>query len=488
MIFDFLCDEYNGNLQDIVVPDTINGIKVSEFDSYAFAYGGLFDTNIKSIYIPDSITTIPYKFFENYPELENVVANGVTVIEDEAFSGCTGLKNIKTSQLQSVGEYAFYNCTSLSYFPYLEEIKIISAYAFDNCTSLKSINLSNAEKIGNNVFRHCSNLEIIIAPNVIEIGDMAFSDTISLKKIDLPLYTNSTKGKIFENSGIKNIQLNVEKIEDASVFKGCQLEYLYLPNVSSSGLFTIPCERIELEKVQTLFLSCNSKQIIAIPSTCNKITNINKKISNDYIVYGTIDSFAYNWCTENGVTFKNISQETAVMTDLPMEITDADTELVADVIGFNRTYQWYSNDVADNTTGTAIDGATSKYFTPSDYPLADYYYCVVTSTDGNYEPVTIRTGVTKSNIPVVTEPSTEPTTQQSTEPTTQPSTVPTTMLSTNKIEVTTSKKHNHENKNDSLISPNTGNSTFHISIIASVTFSFILFLIVKKHINVSDAN
>jgi hypothetical protein len=84
-----------------------------------------------------------------------------------------------------------------------------------------------------------------------------------------------------------------------------------------------------------------------------------------------------------------------VLTQLPEKYTDADSVLTADVIGFNRTYQWYANDTNDNTTGTPIPNATGKEFNPADYP-AKYYYCVVTSTDVGYDPIEIRTNVTEN--------------------------------------------------------------------------------------------
>ena len=47
-----------------------------------------------------------------------------------------------------------------------------------------------------------------------------------------------------------------------------------------------------------------------------------------------------------------------MLTQLPEKYTNADSVLTADVIGFNRTYQWYGSFTADNTTGAPIDGAT----------------------------------------------------------------------------------------------------------------------------------
>lgn len=131
-----------------------------------------------------------------------------------------------------------------------------------------------------------------------------------------------------------------------------------------------------------------------MPSTFRECTEDTK--GRNYKVYGTKGTYAEQWANENEHTFIEISQDTAVLTPLPEKYTDADGVLTADVIGFNRTYQWYANDTNDNTTGTPIEGATAREFNPAEYPAYPYYYCVVTSTDVGYDPVEIRTNVTEN--------------------------------------------------------------------------------------------
>ena len=55
------------------------------------------------------------------------------------------------------------------------------------------------------------------------------------------------------------------------------------------------------------------------------------------------------------------------------------TPLSVQVTGSNPTYQWYSNSINDNTSGTLINGATSSTFTPDSSNLGTtYYYVVIT--------------------------------------------------------------------------------------------------------------
>ncbi|MCQ2515215.1 MAG: InlB B-repeat-containing protein, partial [Ruminococcus sp.] len=90
-----------------------------------------------------------------------------------------------------------------------------------------------------------------------------------------------------------------------------------------------------------------------------------------------------------------ISQETAVINDLPDEYYDYMRYLFADVVGFNRTYQWYGSYTDSNSGGIPIEGATERKFVPKDFQQYPYYYCKVVSTDVGYDPIEIKTGATK---------------------------------------------------------------------------------------------
>ena len=181
----------------------------------------------------------------------------------------------------------------------------------------------------------------------------------------------------------------------------------YFDNVKQIGAdaFGIyPTARIEFSHIKTAQSLPNSNDeeafpcrcIISMPSTFKECTEDTK--GRNYKVYGTKGTYSEQWANENGHEFIEISQETAILRDVPMEYTDETQILSPDVIGFNRTYQWYGSLTADNTAGIPIDGATDKDFHPAEYPAYPYYYCVVTSTDVGYESIEIRTGVTANKV------------------------------------------------------------------------------------------
>ena len=69
-----------GNDTDIVIPNSIDGITPTEINNKIFLY----NKNITSIVMPDSITKIGESAFRG-TNIESVVADGVTLLEDFCF-------------------------------------------------------------------------------------------------------------------------------------------------------------------------------------------------------------------------------------------------------------------------------------------------------------------------------------------------------------------------------------------------------------------
>lgn len=268
------------------------------------------------------------------------------------------------------------NFSSLDCF---DQFEIIEHDAFANNAALTDITMKSVKYIAKSAFENCVNLTSADFPYAAEVDQEAFQGCASL--------TNLT------------LSDNVDLIS-YDAFNGCEnLKYLlvngpvllYVDAFSGSSI-----ERLEMNGLVTAHsLPIVENSIIALPSTFAECTE--DTTGRNYRIYGTKGTYAESWAKENGHEFIEISQETAILKDIPTEYASGEV-LSPDVIGFNRTYQWYGNTTADNTSGTPIDGATDKTFNPADYPASPYYYCVVTSTDEGYEPLEIRTGVTQNTI------------------------------------------------------------------------------------------
>ncbi len=432
---DFTIDEsgaitnYNGEIADLIIPEYINGIQVTDIGENAFTKETLI-----GVTLPDSVTEISdgYKF-KNNNTIRYISGNGVVTIGSYNFSNMSGIRYVDFPNLETIG-----------------------SSAFRQSSTLISLNFPKLKTIGNNAFMYTQIFEFV-GPEVIAVGLNAFAYCNSLDKVYLPKAENITnkRGSVFTSSSIADLYMpnikaiplkfcentilvkadfpNAESIASSS-FQYCNyLKYINLPKITDipenafisnmsylntttireyyldnvvtigeNAFGTHQTSRVEfsnLEIANSLPITTKSNLvvdccIITMPSTFKECTIGTTEMN--YKVYGTKGTYAEKWANEYGHEFIEICQETAILEDVPMEYTGNGEILSPDVIGFNKTYQWYSNTEPNNTTGTPIDGATSKDFNPADYPEAPYYYCVITSTDKGYDPVEIRTGVTKN--------------------------------------------------------------------------------------------
>lgn len=107
-------DMYIYKDKHVVIPEMIDGKKVTRIDDYAFDQ----DTDIVSVKMPDSITEIG----------------------ESAFSGCSSLTTVALSEnLESIGSGAFINCGKLTGISLPNTLTRLGNGAFANCTSIKQI-------------------------------------------------------------------------------------------------------------------------------------------------------------------------------------------------------------------------------------------------------------------------------------------------------------------------------------------------------------
>ncbi len=143
-----------GNLElisDLIVPNEIDGVKVTSINPNAFNY----EEELKSVILSDYIT----------------------LIDDYAFYGCKNLKEvIMGDQVIEVGDLAFYGCESLESVTFGSRVESIGRDAFKEARALKSIILPDQMKqVGEGAFFGLRNVEQIDLGNGLEsIGKYAF--------------------------------------------------------------------------------------------------------------------------------------------------------------------------------------------------------------------------------------------------------------------------------------------------------------------------
>ena len=417
---DGVITSYSGTVADLFIPDTINGITVTGIADNAFQTPKLI-----SLTLPKGVTEIPeYSFYKNQ-SLEFVRGEGVIRIGSSAFDS-SNIMYAEFPNAKVIGESAF-SITEHFCFGVFTNVEEIGSYAFGR-SNIIHFNGPAATTIYSGSFTYNSRMEVLSLPLITEFyltvnDDFYSNDRLTI--IDMPSVVD-LRCTMFQYTSIRKADFPSLVSIDSLTFRGCpQLEIVSIPSILEvpTGAFVCghnpavsrprvynlesaktigenvfgksPTSRLELSHLETAeSLPRTEECIISMPSTFRECTEDTK--GRNYKVYGTKGTYAEQWANENGHTFIEVSQDTAVLTQLPEKYTDADGVLTADVIGFNRTYQWYGSFLADNNAGAPIDGATDKDFNPIDYPAYPYYYCVVTSTDVGYDPIEIRTNVTEN--------------------------------------------------------------------------------------------
>ena len=421
---DGVITKYRGTVRCLYVPETINGITVTGFEAEAFK-----NTSLIELTLPKTIKEIPESAFSLNKNLEYISAEGIVTVGDSAFSN----SNLRYAELPSAKELGSFSFARTYRFLYgvFSSVEKIDSRAFQYSTILY-FDGPNVKEINNEAFRACQQLHWVKLPVCKTLTNSGvypngiFYNCHMLLQLEMPLIEYIPK-QTFAKCWLKEADFPLVTQMDTRALYCKDLEYINMPSLlsvpneafggnasddSSTPRICILDNAVDIgENAFGEFITCRAEFshlttakslpytdgktpcIITMPSTFRECTEDTK--SRNYKVYGTKGTYAEQWANENGHTFVEISQETAVLTQLPEKYTDADGVLTADVIGFNRTYQWYASSENNNTAGTPIPGATGKEFNPADYP-AKYYYCVVTSTDVGYDPIEIRTNVTEN--------------------------------------------------------------------------------------------
>lgn len=213
------------NLQSINIPENVKSIEpyvFAECDSLSdislsdetekIGYSSFYGSGIENIKIPDKITEIPESAFENCSSLENIIlSDNIKNINKKAFQNCTSLENIKFPEnLENIEDNAFSE-TALKEIILPESISILGNHAFRECTYAEKIKLSsNLKTIPIECFDGCKSLTEIEIPEGIETIEMnAFQNNSSLKHVRLP-------------DSLKSIDLNA--------FAKSNIEYVFIPD------------------------------------------------------------------------------------------------------------------------------------------------------------------------------------------------------------------------------------------------------------------
>ncbi|WP_461257954.1 leucine-rich repeat domain-containing protein [Treponema sp. R80B11-R83G3] len=187
---------YNGTRKQVVIPDTISGIKVTEIGDSAFSHGSVwsnyYDTyvtigkEILSVVIPNSVTKIGERAFSPNSTLRSVVLpNTITMIPDWAFYGCALDTVTIPNSVTAIGNGAFAKnqLTSITFGNRVAKIGD-GAFMYNNLKELKNLPTS-LKTIGTAAFAE-NNITTLTIPNgVTNLGTLCFSNN-PIKTLVIP--------------------------------------------------------------------------------------------------------------------------------------------------------------------------------------------------------------------------------------------------------------------------------------------------------------
>jgi hypothetical protein len=228
---------YLGKDSAVTIPETLDGIFVTQIGSWAFD-----ENTLTSLSMPQSIIKIDdYSFCDRY-KLTNII-----------FS----------TNLTSIGARAFVNCVNLTKLELPASITNIGMVAFQNCNRLELDTLPNSLKsLANGVFFSCHSLtNLVIGKSVQSVGDYCFSDCIHLANVVLEdSVTNVGYATFAGCTSLTNVFFSTNlALAGSNVFYGCvSLTNITLPD----SLLSLSCG---------LFSGCSNLANVRLP---NSLTNV----------------------------------------------------------------------------------------------------------------------------------------------------------------------------------------------------------------------
>lgn len=313
------CDN---NATQIVIPDTIEGLPVTQISERAFANCH----NLTEITFPSTLKSIGSAFWDCTSLTEVTLPQGLEVLEG-AFNCCTGLTKVTLPSTLKTIKSAFMDCTSLTEVTLPQGIEVLDN-AFNVCTSLTEVTIPESVREIHNSFCNCTSLTSVhISASVTDMTE-AFHrcsslETISVdpdnavyRSIDNALYPKDGSKLLLYPSANTNTEYTVPntvtEIEEYAFLDAKNLTSITLPahmtsigscafqNCSSLKQITIPDG---VEELDSTFTGCYSLETLTLPKSLLKIRSGAFRVTDVYYE-GSVQDWSRIVSVKNDAVYK----------------------------------------------------------------------------------------------------------------------------------------------------------------------------------------
>ena len=281
---------FNTYVGDYVVPETVTyeGVTYTVTAIGELAFGGC-EGELNSVIVPNTVTTIERSAFESSAKLRTVVLpNSVDTIAPRTFANCPKLSSVRLPDgITYIPNFMFERCESLTSFTIPPTVTRIGESAFNNSGIVINSIPENVTSIGNNAFYYCEGITSMVIPNTVtSLGWGVFSFCRELQSIQLPDNLEAIPATFLKNCfALSSITIpeSVTSIGEEA-FSGCtHLTSVVIPEAVTSmgnGVFQNCYNLASIDMPETLdylgekaFRECERLTSITLPRNLTKVCN-----------------------------------------------------------------------------------------------------------------------------------------------------------------------------------------------------------------------
>ncbi len=281
---------FNTYVGDYVVPETVTyeGVTYTVTAIGELAFGGC-EGELNSVIVPNTVTTIERSAFESSAKLRTVVLpNSVDTIAPRTFANCPKLSSVRLPEgITYIPNFMFEGCESLTSFTIPPTVTHIGESAFNNSGIVISSIPESVTSIGNNAFYYCEGITSMVIPNTVtSLGWGVFCFCRELQSIQLPDNLEAIPATFLKNCfALSSITIpeSVTSIGEEA-FSGCtHLTSVVIPEAVTSmgnGVFQNCYNLASIDMPETLdylgekaFRECERLTSITLPRNLTKVCN-----------------------------------------------------------------------------------------------------------------------------------------------------------------------------------------------------------------------